>query len=418
LLLPAHSTTRIDNPVARSRRDTPGVSANVLAALPPGSVPARSQAAFLRAVDEHPGTAVLRADGREHLAAIAWVLASTASWADLSTRPTWALLQQRSGLSRAAVARWLAWLRARGLLGVIETGTTPRFAPMALAADAENRAALYQLCTPQPAGAGHDQLSGSEHDQLFSVDETETPTPLGLQENPYARASQLKPGSLREQKPRNYERGQLAWSRTALARTRAERFALAERLQAEAPTLRALSTPALRHLLRPFISRPELGWTVAWLLHALDHSPDGTLRTFTAPVRVPAGWLRFRLSAWTGQDGQPLPSPGIARADAERNRQARAAEARAERAKRDQRAADDQAFSQLIRDVAGKRYPALVQTVLAQQPDGGRLMPAHAAEALTRQTIRELLPRATHGAFTERRPVAAAIDGLLTGASL
>jgi hypothetical protein len=236
---------------------------------------------------------------------------------------------------------------------------------------------------------------------------------LGLPENPYARASQPKPGSLRERKPRSYEQGRLAWPRTAPARTKAQQLALAEQLQAEAPALRALSTPSLRHLLRPFISRAELGWTVAWLLHALDHSPDGTPRTFTAPVRVPAGWLRFRLSAWTGPDGQPLPSPGNALAAAEQDRQDRAARAQTERAARDRQTADDQAFSQLIRDTAGERYPALVQTVLTQQPGGGRLIPAHAAEALTRQAIRNTVDRNLGKTTGGRRDVSAAVRNIL-----
>jgi hypothetical protein len=57
-------------------------------------------------------------------------------------------LMERTGRSRTSVARWLRWLRARGLLGVVESGTTPRCAPMALATDTLNRAALYVLCEP------------------------------------------------------------------------------------------------------------------------------------------------------------------------------------------------------------------------------------------------------------------------------
>jgi hypothetical protein len=408
LLLPAHCTTNADNFNPQPRADTLSVSAEVLAALPAGSAPARSQAAFLRAVEEHPDTAALRVDGREHLAAVAWVLASTASWTQLTARPTWAILQARTGLSRAAVARWLAWLRAHGLLGIVQAGTTPQFSPMALAADGQNRAALYLLCTPQPAPSGHDHL--------VVVEENETPTPLGpdLQENPYARASQHTAGSLRERKTGSYKRGRPAWSRTQIARSKAQRLALAERLQAEALGLRALSTPALRHLLRPWIARPELGWSVAWLLHALDHTPDGSPRTFTTPVRVPAGWLRYRLSAWLDQDGRPLPSPGVALAAAEQARRARAEQAQAEQAQRKREADEEQTFGQLIRDTAGQHYPALVETVLGRQPGNGRLMPAVAAEALTRQAIRDLLPGGGRDdESTTCVAVVAAVRGLL-----
>jgi hypothetical protein len=407
-LLPVHCTTNADNFKTDPRVNTSRVSAERLAALPASSVPAGSQAAFLRAIDEHPDTTVLRADGRKHLAAVAWVLASTASWTDLTARPTWPVLQARTGLSRASVARWLAWLRARGLLGIVETGTTPRFSPMALTADAANRAALYLLCTPQTAVA-------EPHD-LVSVHENETPTHLGLdfEENPYARASEpIQSGSLREQKPRSYAKGRPAWSRTGTARTKAQRVALASRLQTEAPALRVLSTPALGHLLRPWIARPELGWTVAWLLYALDHTPDGSPRTFTTPVRVPAGWLRFRLSAWTDEHGQPLPSPGAALAAKDQARRNRAEQARAEQAERNRQAADNQAFGQLIRDIAGKRYRMLVQTVLTRQPGEGRLMPVHAAEALTRQAIRNQLPSGTVEETISRRTVAVAVRELL-----
>jgi hypothetical protein len=278
---------------------------------------------------------------------------------------------------------------------------------MALAADAENRAALYLLCTPQ--------MPAAELDHSVSVDRSETPTPLGLdlEENPYARASQPTPGSRCERQTRSYEQGRLAWSRTQIARTKAQRLALASRLQAEAPALRLLSAPALRHLLRPFIGQPELGWTVAWLLHALDHTPDGALRPFTAPVRVPAGWLRFRLSAWTDGHGQPLSSPGVALAAENQARQDRAAQAQAEQAEQNRQATADQAFGQLIRDVAGERYPTLVQAVLNRQPGGSRLMPAHAAEALTRQAIHSLLPNGTVEEAISRRAIAAAVRGLL-----
>lgn len=147
-MLPAHCTTPTDTRRATGRVDTPSVSADVLAVVPAGASVAGSQGAFLRAVEEHPDATLLRADAGEQLRAVAWVLASTASWTDLTARPTWLVLQERTGLSRASVARWLAWLRTRRLLGVVESGMTPRYAPMALAKDAPNRAALYVLCVP------------------------------------------------------------------------------------------------------------------------------------------------------------------------------------------------------------------------------------------------------------------------------
>jgi hypothetical protein len=126
-------------------------------------------------------------------------------------------------------------------------------------------------------------------------------------------------------------------------------------------------------------------------------------------VRAPAGWLAHRLSAWTDERGKPLPSLGVAAAGAEHARRAETAHRQADRAEHDARAAADRAFGQLIRDAAGRRYPTLVQTVLGHHT-GGRLMPAAAAEALTRQAIRELLPG---GQTEDRHAVAAVIEELL-----
>lgn len=417
-MLPAHCTTLPGQREARTDADTPSISPAVAAALPAGAVVAGSQGAFLRAVDEHPDAAVLRVDGLEHLRAVAWVVASMASWADLTARPTWPVLMQRAGLSRASVARWLAWLRHRGLLGVVESGTTPRFAPMALARDADNRAALYVLCVPETAAT-----TAPEAELRLSVGESETPTflLLGSKKNPYpgaraSLASASSAGPLRGREERSDTRGQPTWPRTAVARSRADRLALVERLRASAPALRPLAAPALRSLLRPWLERPELGWTVAWLLHAIDTTPAGEARTWTSDVRAPAGWLRFRLSAWLDEHGQPVPSPGVQHAAAHSAQRAAAEQDRADRAEHARQRAVELEFGQLVREVAGERYPALVAAVLAASP-AGHLMPAVAAEALTRHAVRERLaggscPDAV-GTTADRNAVATAIRTVL-----
>ena len=421
-MLPAYCTTLPGQREARTAADTPIVSAAVLATVPAGAVVAGSQGAFLRAVDEHPDAAVLRVDALEHLRAVAWVVASMASWADLTARPTWPVLMERTGLSRASVARWLAWLRHRGLLGVVESGTTPRFAPMALAQDAGNRAALYVLCVPETVvvAAAEDV---TEIELRSSVKESETPTFLFLssKKNPYpgaraSRAAASTAGPLRGRTERSDERGRPTWPRTAVAHTRADRLALAERLRSSAPALRPLSAPALRSLLRPWLERPELGWTVAWLLHAIDTTPAGQARTWTSDVRAPAGWLRFRLSAWLDEHGQPRPSPGVQQAAAQTAQRAAAAQDQAERAAHTRRRADELEFGQMVREVAGDRYPALVAAVLAASP-AGRLMPAVAAEALTRHAVREQLAARSCpgivGITADRNAVATAIRAVL-----
>ena len=50
------------------------------------------------------------------------------------------------------------------------------------------------------------------------------------------------------------------------------------------------------------------GWTIADLVYALDHTPDGAQRWYTSPIRHPGGWLRARLGDWRGADGSPRPA--------------------------------------------------------------------------------------------------------------
>lgn len=182
-MLPAYRTTNTDNRLAIYPADTPQIRSEVLAAVPVGSAIASSQGAFLRALDEHPDVVLLRAHGRENLRAVAWVVASMASWADLTARPTWPVVQERTGLSRRSVARWLRWLQDRVLLGVVESGTTPRFAPMALSKDDPNRAAVYVLCVPEAV---------SVPVELVSVEESGTPTLLVLEQQEVPSGSQFR----------------------------------------------------------------------------------------------------------------------------------------------------------------------------------------------------------------------------------
>ncbi len=230
-MLPAQCTTNDRQLEAGTAADTreSGLSAAELAArvaaaavVPAGAAAAGSQGAFLRAVDEHPDVALLRVDALEHVRAVAWVLASTASWSTLTTRPTWPVLIERTGLSRASVARWLRWLRQRELLAIVESGTTPRFAPMALAADAANRAALYVLCVPA-AGDVDEMKAAAVPESMVPVEESETPTflVLNLQRNPYASARADRPssvvGDLVDEQKRSDKRGSGPWPRAAVA---------------------------------------------------------------------------------------------------------------------------------------------------------------------------------------------------------
>lgn len=73
--------------------------------------------------------------------------------------------------------------------------------------------------------------------------------------------------------------------------------------------LRRMTTWYLRWLLKAFLLA---GWTVADVLHALDVRSDGSGWTYTwssaDELRHIPGWVRHRLDAWMGRDGQVLTS--------------------------------------------------------------------------------------------------------------
>jgi hypothetical protein len=101
------------------------------------------------------------------------------------------------------------------------------------------------------------------------------------------------------------------WGKFDRARTRAERLLFAERLRAETALAhdRRLSNRQLRHLLRPFAAG---GWTVAGVLWAVDHVPDGSPHVFAwsspADLCNPFAWLAWRLGHWSIGDAV-LPDP-------------------------------------------------------------------------------------------------------------
>jgi hypothetical protein len=119
--------------------------------VPTGSVPARSQAGWLRAATAAIDDADRRTDAEAALRALVWCLARWADWTrPLLSRPTWAVLMAGTNRQRSWLAGRLGWLRERGLLGTVEHGSTPATRPLPLAGLAGNRAAVYLLCTPAP----------------------------------------------------------------------------------------------------------------------------------------------------------------------------------------------------------------------------------------------------------------------------
>ena len=111
----------------------------------------RDQGQWLSALRRQAWVEQIRSDGRANLIAVARLVALYAGWDTLESRPTWARLVARSGLSERTVARWLQELRVRGWLAHLEHGSTPAHRPMVLTSLAGNRAAVYGLRIPLTA---------------------------------------------------------------------------------------------------------------------------------------------------------------------------------------------------------------------------------------------------------------------------
>jgi hypothetical protein len=108
----------------------------------------RDQGHWLSALRRQGWVRDIRVDGRANLLAVARLVAWSASWQTLESRPTWERLVARSGLSQRTVARWLQELRVRGWLAHLERGSTPAHRPTVLAHLDGNRAAVYGLRIP------------------------------------------------------------------------------------------------------------------------------------------------------------------------------------------------------------------------------------------------------------------------------
>ena len=272
-------------------------------AIPDGSRRAPSQAAWIRAVEAHPAFAQFRVDAHANLMAVAWVLARSADWTALTTRPTWSHVSRLAGIRRSTVAKYLRLLREEGLLGVVETGSTPLIRTGVLyglvPAGAGNRAAEYVLCVLRP----------SVTDMSLRPDVDETRTPSGFHQE----ARYTPPRA-----PENAPISEDGWTLAVTPRTRGEMLAAAKDLQCRCPMLARVTSRHLRSILRIWWMA---GWTPADVLHCLDHKPSGELWPHTDAVRSVPGWIRYRLGVWLGPDGKPLPSPSQLRhAEHERQR--------------------------------------------------------------------------------------------------
>ncbi len=186
--------------------------------------------------------------------AVAWVLARSADWHSLTSRPTWQRLMDTAGLRRSTVAKYLRLLRDAGLLGLVETGTTPQFRSF-LHRQEGNRAAVYVLCVPCPTSP---------------VEETRTPSGS-------PKESLLTPPHVREDT--------------------GEHLAPTREVQRRMPVLSEISTRHLRSVLRPFW---RSGWTVSDVLWGCGHIRPGFLDSPEPQVRARTGSAGSRVTRQPG----------------------------------------------------------------------------------------------------------------------
>ncbi|TDD03846.1 hypothetical protein [Nonomuraea diastatica] len=297
----------------------------IAASVPRGMRRAGSQQEWLCGLKGDPEVLGLRYDGYANLLRVANLIVWGADWSTMCSRPTIAKIVEVTGLAKPTVKRWVRWLRVRGWLGVVEQGSTVKFRKGTYGGLCDdgfgNRAAVWVLCVPRRPFA-NDQRFGlhkrTSEPPSFSLPERKGTAPTRAGETPRRRF-------------RDHSRISPTWHLHATPRTKRDRLAACERLRQESPVLRLMTAWYLRWLLKPFL---EAGATVADVLHALDVREDDSRWTYTwsstAEIRHPAGWVRHRLAAWTGPDGQVLPLPSQRRAAVDARRRAEQEERRQE----------------------------------------------------------------------------------------
>jgi hypothetical protein len=300
------------------------------------------QGPWLRALRRQPWVQAARVDARRNVLTVARLVALYAQWDTLESRPTWARLIARSGLSERTVARWLQELRVRGWLAHLEHGSTPTTRPMALAHLDGNRAALYGLRIPltpdealaqtaeqlvtalagmlDDAGPGAPSSGPEQPEQGRPGDKNGT-LPLTVK----ASTQELVTGFTRASKPvdnsttppsdpdtasktalrAGSEKGDIPDLSIMVPVSGYEMLACADWLRRELPVFARCSRKLVRHLCR-------LWWRAGWcgrdIAHAMDHRPsvfDQPVRVLLSPTHVqsPAQFIRSRLTAWRSPDG-------------------------------------------------------------------------------------------------------------------
>ena len=350
-----------------SRHEWERHPAAIALGVPDGSVRAAGPQQWIADCRAHSALAHLRSDAWDSALSVVRSLANRTDWQLGTARPTWAVLMADTGLSRRTIARYLALLRAAGLLGVVATGRTAAATPMALD-DGVNAAAVYVLTVPhvlqlviggrqdQPEATNQQHQDAAPADPApaltstpTAVDELGTPSPsplvTGKEQPTHARcAREEKPKAARASSPssiRDLTRAQLIaagqlcdGSEKALWTTKGRRLFAAAELRRRDPILGRASTADVASMLREWLLTQE--WSITDIHHAINHRPDGTPwphQLTVADVGDVRGFVRYRLNAWRTDPLDHTSAPGrspSARAEAEQRRARARAQVRAE----------------------------------------------------------------------------------------
>ena len=304
---------RITNPnradwrrVNRARETDPAV---VLSRVPAGSQRVAALDEAIPALEAVPAFDQLGPRRRQLMRRLMAALVATADVRSMTSRPGHARLEAMVGRKSSTVSAAIRWLREQGVLGLVAGGRSARYAAPGPDGKRINEAAVYVLCktvalqvarlmrrSQSSGGAITDQQVRVRRfiDVALGVERSWTPT--SLEDTPV----------VLEQTTHARERPQTElWPVHASVRTRRQQLAAARALQDRVLSLRVLSARDVRSLVRGFF---EAGWTVADVLHGLEHAPAGAhhldslgVGQDTSRVR---GHVRWRLGHWLEADGQ------------------------------------------------------------------------------------------------------------------
>lgn len=319
----------------------------IRAALRPGFTRPNRASDVLDVIEMHPQWALLYQRRRAGLKAVLEALVSVTDYDTMTTRPTWDYIINRTGLPRSTMHRHLQTLRQWGLVGVVATGRTAQWAAKGPDGEKINEAAVYVLAIPArfagrpaprkqpcPPHRAAPRTFGNPGSRRVihkpSVNQNGTPTAVGgylrlREEITHARAreeasaetatrSAIYAGGRWAAAQARYphHRQVILWSPHQRTASKKQRQRAAAELKRRFPAIfRRMSPADIASTLRIHL---KAGWTVKDLAHALEFQPDGTRWPHTCspgstdPWCV-RGWLTYRMSKWTTEDGEPRTSP-------------------------------------------------------------------------------------------------------------